>query len=154
MNSITCDDLDFEEIGDAKKFIEKNHIRLFIDEGDVILCYESTSEDLESNWEKISMKTALYFQSNLIDEVLARNLILVFLTKNEVDISVKKRIQSDTYCCRKIVRSNVISIENSIKDLMLFNIEGQNTAEVESLIDLIKIEHPEVFQLIDSENYV
>lgn len=153
MINITCDDLEFDDIISARDFINEHSIKLFMDDGDIILCYESTAENIESQWEKVSTKTALYFQSNLIDEVIARNLILVYLSKDEITISVKKKIQLDTYCCRKIVRSGVNNLDDSIKELMLFNTEQLSKPEVASLRDLIQNKHPEVFELISNENY-
>ncbi|MEZ9048097.1 ABC-three component system middle component 1 [Vibrio sp. 10N.247.311.64] len=148
MINITCDDLVFDDVISAKDFVNEHSIKLFMDDGDIILCYESTADNIENQWEKVSTKTALYFQSNLIDEVIARNLILVYLSKDEINIGVKKTIQLDTYCCRKIVRSGINNLDDSIKELMLFNTEQLSKPEVVSLRELIKIKHPEVFELI------
>ncbi|HIF8869576.1 TPA: hypothetical protein ACX6DV_003557, partial [Vibrio cholerae] len=96
-------------------------------------------------------KTALYFQSNLIDETAANNLLLVFCAKDEIDIETRKKIQSDTYCCRKIARSNVSDVESSIKDLVFYNADNTQKISSLSLIDLIAERHPEVYELMAEE---
>jgi hypothetical protein len=148
MNKITCDDLEFEDKDAAIKFIADNKIELYIDELDIILCYQSNSEDISSNWYEITTQTALYFQSNLTDEITSKNLLLVFCSSNEIDIETKKKIQSDTYCCRKIARSNVVNAEKSIKELILYQINQSEGKESISLKELIRKNHPDVFELM------
>lgn len=148
MNKITCDYLEFEDKDAAIKFIAANQIELYIDELDIILCYQSNSENINANWYKITTQAALYFQSNLIDEITSKNLLLVFCSSNEIDIETKKKIQSDTYCCRKIARSNVKNTEESIKDLILYQTNQSESKESISLKELIKKDHPDVFELM------
>jgi len=148
MNKITCDDLEFEDKDTVIKFITDNKIELYVDELDVILCYQSNSEDIRSNWYDITTQTALYFQSNLIDEIMSKNLLLVFCSSNEIDIETKKKIQSDTYCCRKIARSNVVNAEESIKELILYQTNQSESKESISLKELIRKNHPDVFELM------
>ncbi|WP_273859902.1 ABC-three component system middle component 1 [Photobacterium sp. GSS17] len=148
MNNIDYSSLDFEDKDAAKSFIIDNDILLFSDEGDIILCYQSNSENIKCNWSDITTQTALYFQSNLLDEVSASNLLLVFCSTDEIDIETRKKIQSDTYCCRKIARSNVSDIESSIKELVFYNTKNERKVSSLSLIELIKKKHPEVFDLM------
>lgn len=148
MNKISCEDLDFDDKETAIKFITDNKIEIYIDEFDIILCYQSKSEDIRSNWYDITTQAALYFQSNLIDEITSKNLLLVFCSSHEIDIDTKKKIQSDTYCCRKIARSNVVDIEESIKELILFKTNQSETIVSKSLKELIRNDHPDVFNLM------
>lgn len=148
MNKITCDDLEFEDKEEAIKFIEENEIELFLDELDIILSYRSSSEKISANWSEITTQTALHFQANLIDEITSKNLLLVFCSSNGIDIETKKKIQSDTYCCRKIARSNVVDAEKSIKELILYQINQSEGKESISLKELIRKNHPDVFELM------
>ncbi|MBS9921947.1 ABC-three component system middle component 1 [Vibrio alginolyticus] len=151
MRNINCNDLEFDNLHSAISFIENNNIKLFYDEGDVILCYQSNESDITENWKDISMKTALYFQANLKDEIIGRNILLVFLSKDSVDINIKKSIQSNTYCCRKIVRSNVENIEKTINELMLKDISENKKKKKTNLKSFIRNSHHEVFNLIGEE---
>jgi hypothetical protein len=148
MNKITCDDLEFEDKEAAIKFITDNKIELYIDELDIILCYQSKGEDITSNWYDITTQTALYFQSNLIDEITSKNLLLVFCSSNEIDIDTKNKIQSDTYCCRKIARSNVVNTEENIKELIFYQTNQPENKVSISLKELIRKNHPDVFKLM------
>ncbi|MEZ8606665.1 ABC-three component system middle component 1 [Vibrio sp. 10N.239.311.G01] len=150
MRKINCNELDFVDQESAIKFVERNEIEVFSDDGDIdiALCYRSTKEQIKSNWKDISLQTALYFQSNLKDEVIGRNMILVYMSQGDLDINVKKEIQSNTYCCRKIVRCNVDETESEINELMLNNINGIYKEKHYNLKELIRINHPEVFSLI------
>lgn len=123
MNSINCNELQFDDLSSAVRFVLENNITIFLDEGDLILCYMDSSEGIKSNWNDISTRMALDFQSNLVDEVISRNLLLVFCSTEEIDIDTRKKIQLDTYCCRKIARSKVENLENSIKDLIFYGVE-------------------------------
>jgi hypothetical protein len=148
MNKIMCEALDFEDEEAATKFVTNNKIDLYLDELDVILCYQSQSEDISSNWYEITTQAALYFQSNLIDEIMSKNLLLVFCSSNDIDIDTKNKIQSDTYCCRKIVRSNVENAEKSIKELVLYQTRQSGDKKSISLKELIRNNHPDVFELM------
>ncbi|MEZ8513837.1 hypothetical protein AB6D22_23610 [Vibrio splendidus] len=148
MNSINCEDLQFDDMSSAVKFVSENEIKIFSDEGDLILCYMDSSEGIKKNWNDITTKTALDFQSNLVDQVTSRNLLLVFCSNEEIDIDTKKEIQSDTYCCRKIARSNVENLESSIKELIFYGTEKEEEVNKSSLIEIIEKKHPEVFQLM------
>ncbi|HAG52388.1 MAG TPA: hypothetical protein DCL21_01215 [Alphaproteobacteria bacterium] len=149
MNKIDYSSLDFEDKDAAESYILENDIILFSDAGDIIICYRSNAENISRNWNDITTKTALYFQSNLLDEISASNLLLVFCSTDEIDINTRKKIQSDTYCCRKIARSNVGDIESSIKDLVFYNTDNERKVSSLSLIDLIEKKHPDVFNLMD-----
>ncbi|HIF9276603.1 TPA: ABC-three component system middle component 1 [Photobacterium damselae] len=151
MNNIDYNSLSFEDKDAAENYIKENDIILFSDEGDIIICYKSNSENISQNWSDITSKTALYFQSNLLDEISASNLLLVFCATDEIDIETRKKIQSDTYCCRKIARSNVNDVETSIKDLVFYHTDNTKTISSLSLIDLIKTKHPEVYKLMAKE---
>lgn len=148
MNSINCKDLLFDDMPSAEKFILENEIEIFSDEGDLILCYMNSPEGIKKNWNDITTRTALDFQSNLIDQVISRNLLLVFCSTEEIDIDIKKEIQSDTYCCRKIARSKVEDLESSIKDLIFYGTEKKEEVKKSSLKEIIEKEHNEVFQLM------
>jgi hypothetical protein len=149
MNSINCEDLNFDDMPAAEKFVLENEIKIFSDEGDLILCYMDSSEGIKNNWNDITTRTALDFQSNLTDQVISRNLLLVFCSTEEIDIDTKKEIQSDTYCCRKIARSKVENLESSIKDLIFYGTEKKEEVKKSTLKEIIEKEHHEVFQLID-----
>ena len=151
MNNIDVNSLIFEDAEAAKNYIEENEIILFSDEEDIIICYQSNSENIKDKWTDITSKTALYFQSNLLDETSANNLLLVFCAKDEIDIETRKKIQSDTYCCRKIARSNVSDVESSIKDLVFYNVDNTQKISSTSLIELIAERHPEVYELMAEE---
>ncbi|HDY8172461.1 ABC-three component system middle component 1 [Vibrio vulnificus] len=151
MNKIDVNSLIFEDEDAAKNYIEENGIILFSDEEDIIICYQSNFDNIKDKWSDITSKTALYFQSNLIDETAANNLLLVFCAKDEIDIETRKKIQSDTYCCRKIARSNVSDVESSIKDLVFYNVDNTQKISSLSLIDLIAERHPEVYELMAEE---
>ena len=148
MNKITNDDLKFEDVDEVNKFVSKHNIILFQDDDDVIICYQSSSEKIRELWVSIVADVAYYFQSNLIDEVLSKNLLLVFCANDHIDINTKKEIQSNTYCCRKIARSNVSDLERTIKDLVFFDMADQRIVITSSLSALIKEKHPEVFNLL------
>ena len=107
-----------------------------------------SSEGIKKNWNDITTRTALDFQSNLIDQVTSRNLLLVFCSNEEIYIDTKKEIQSDTYCCRKIARSNVENLESSIKELIFYGTKNEEEVNKSSLKEIIEKEHPEVFQLM------
>lgn len=151
MNNIDYSSLSFEDVDAAENYIKENDIILFSDEDDIIICYQSNSENISRKWSDITSKTALYFQSNLVDEISASNLLLVFCATDEIDIETRKKIQSDTYCCRKIARSNVSDIESSIKDLVFYNTDNTQKISSLSLIDLIEKKHPEVYELMAEE---
>ncbi|MUI53378.1 hypothetical protein [Aliivibrio fischeri] len=148
MNSINCKDLQFDDMPSAEKFILESEIKIFSDEGDLILCYMNSPEDIKRNWNDITTRTALDFQSNLIDQVISRNLLLVFCSTEEIDVDTKKEIQSDTYCCRKIARSKVEDLERSIKDLIFYGTEKKEDVKKSSLKNIIEKEHNDVFQLM------
>lgn len=153
MRKISCDELDFFDQESANKFIDMNEIEIFSDDGDidVALCYRATQEKIILNWKDISLQAALYFQSNLKDEVIGRNMVLVYMSQGDLDISVKKEIQSNTYCCRKIVRCNVDNTEAEINELMLKNVNGNYEEKHYNLKELIRVKYPEVFDLIGGE---
>jgi hypothetical protein len=148
MNKITYDYLSFDDKEAAAQFITDNKIEIYIDELDIILCYQSNSEDISSNWYDITTQAALYFQSNLVDEIMSKNLLLVFCSSNEIDIETKKKIQSDVYCCRKIARSNVVNAGESIKELILYQTTQSEIKASISLKELIRKNHPDVFKLM------
>lgn len=152
MNSIICEELkfklDFDDIDSALKFVKENNITIFSDEGDLILCYLDSSEGIKKKWTDITTKAALDFQSNLVDQIISRNLLLVFCSHEEIDIVTKKEIQSDTYCCRKIVRSGVDNLEHSIKELIFYGIEKEEETKDISLKEVIEKEHYDVFQMM------
>lgn len=148
MNNITWNELQFDDTEAAEKFIVQNGIKLFIDDGDVIICYQSSAENITSTWNDITTKTALDFQSNLIDQITSRNLLLVFCANDEIDVDTKKKIQSDTYCCRKIARSNVKDLETSIRELVFYDTESKKEVKTSPLKEIIEKNHPEVFQLM------
>ncbi|NMP28532.1 hypothetical protein GW590_16845 [Rahnella sp. SAP-1] len=148
MNKITNNDLKFEDVDEANKFVSKYNIILFQDDDDVIICYQSSSEKIRELWGSVVEDLAYYFQSNLIDDILSRNLLLVFCANDDIDINTKKEIQSNTYCCRKIARSKVSDLEGAIKDLIFFDTTIQGVVNTSSLSILIKERHPEVFNLL------
>lgn len=152
MNNITSDDLQFDDIETANKFIIENEIKLFSDDGDIIICYQSSAANIASNWNDITTKTALDFQSNLIDQITSKNLLLVFCAHDEIDIDTKKKIQLDTYCCRKITRSNVVDLEKSIKELVFYRVKNDQEITSTPLKKIIEQKHPEVFQLMAMYN--
>lgn len=152
MNRITYEDLSFENQIEAKNVIEKHKLILFQDIDDVIICYHSTSEVISKRWNQLLTEIALYFQANLDDEILSRNLLLVFCCSDYINVELKKEIQSDTYCCRKIVRSNITSIDAAIKDLLFLNIDKIVKKESLSLKKFIENNHPEVFEMLRAAN--
>lgn len=154
MIRITYNDLSFERKDEAEFVVGKYDLILFKDNDDVIICYYSTADVIEALWSDLLAEMALYFQANLEDEILAKNLLLVFCSSDNVNIDVKKEIQSDTYCCRKIVRSNVSDVDKSIKELVLYNVERATTSETISLRKILEKEHPEVFNMMRTGNEI
>ena len=148
MNKIECEILKFEDSESAILFIENNNIQLYMDSNDIILCYEGTEGDIRDNWFEITSQLALQFQSNLVDDVLANNLLLVFCTKDNLDIELKKEIQSNTYGFRKLVRSNVKNITDSIRELIFYEIEAPKKNDSIPLSDIIKTKYPDIFHLL------
>ncbi|WP_349886339.1 ABC-three component system middle component 1 [Pantoea ananatis] len=154
MISITYENLSFEREKDAKYVILKYGLILFKDDDDIIICYGSTSENIKDKWVNILSEIAFNFQANLLDEIQSKNLLLVFCAKDSVSVDLKKEIQSDTYCCRKVVRSNVSDIKEDIKSLILYNVKTIMTPDSKSLIDIIKEKHHVVYEMIRSENEI
>lgn len=152
MNRITYKDLKFDDYKIVNDFIIKYKIELFLDADDIIICYQSSALEITNSWNDIVTETAYYFQSNLVDEIMSKNLLLVFCAYNDIDINIKKEIQSDTYCCRKIVRSNVKNLESSIKELIFYDTVQVVVTKTSSLKYLIHEKHPEVFILLGLEN--
>ena len=150
MNRITISNLKFENVEEANNFVLKYNIILFQDDDDVIICYQSSSENIRDGWKSIVEDLAYYFQSNLIDSIVSRNLLLVFCANedDDIDINTKKEIQSNTYCCRKLARSNVSNLEGTIKDLIFFDTTVQRISNTSSLSFLIKERYPEIFKLL------
>jgi hypothetical protein len=148
MHKITCDDLSFEDKDSADKFIRDNNIILFSEDGDIFICYESTAIDISKEWYDITTKTALYFQSNLLDETMSRNLLLVFFSNDDIDINIKKTIQSDIYCCRKIVKSNVKDIEFTIKELIFHSDIITSETKNHSLKEFLTTKHKDILELV------
>lgn len=148
MHRITYDDLTFDDKNSAIEFIEDNKIELFYEYGDIFICYNSSSSKIDNKWYEITTKTALYFQSNLLDETLSKNLLLVFFSADDIDINIKKTIQSDIYCCRKIVKSNVINIEDTIKELVFFSAKIKSESKSTSLNDFLMNKHSDVLTLV------
>lgn len=154
MIRITYKDLSFEKEDEAKDLIEKYDLVLFKDVDDVIVCYYSTGDIIENLWGELLTEMALCFQANLEDEILSKNLLLVFCASDNVNIDLKKEIQSDTYCCRKIVRSNVSDVDKSIKELVFYNVEKVTIPGASSLKEILEKKHPEVFKMMRSENEI
>ena len=154
MIRITYKDISFEREDEAKNLIEKYNLILFKDVDDVIVCYYSTGDIIESLWDELLTELALSFQANLEDEILSKNLLLVFCASDTVNIDLKKEIQSDTYCCRKIVRSNVGDVDKSIKELDFYNVEKVTVPGATSLKEILEKKHPEVIEMMRSENEI
>ena len=81
-------------------------------------CFE-TANDLLDHWKNITNSIAAYYQSEFEDDDTAFerwNIYLFFLVREPVRTQLKRRIENNKFCCRKIVQDEFA--ENFSDDLI------------------------------------
>ena len=139
-------DIDILDEGDMNKFMSIFNIECYREDDEIhapiIMVYNSNSEDIKNRWEEIINSCAYLFQANINEEFIRRNMVMFFLSIDEINLNIRNVIQKNTYCCRKIVLDNVPNIDSAIRSYYLF---GENVSvkvsDDSKLIELIKSEH-------------
>ncbi|MVX67094.1 hypothetical protein GKZ28_25925 [Clostridium chromiireducens] len=108
--------------------------------------------DLENIWEKVNNDIALYFQSEIENEVSRWNIYIFFLVKGNVRPIIKYKIEQDKYCARKIVLDNYMHQENISecieKRLFRLGIQEEVINNEESLLEKISQKNGELVKII------
>jgi hypothetical protein len=114
---------------------------------------ENESE-LEKVWNELTNAIAVFFQSELDNDIEIWNIYIMFLVKDFVSRDLKYKIEQEKYSARKIVvdnfRNNDYCLTNNIESLIesrlfIFNLPDSNNNEVDEFKDksIDEVDNPE-----------
>lgn len=103
------------------------HKRIMANYNSWILCCKIDSSILEDIWEDIVDCVAVHLQAKLTSQIERSNIYILFFLNEEVSSKLKRKIEYNRYCCRKIIIN---------ENLPTCDVDRQN--KIESLIFYIE----------------
>lgn len=151
------DEIDVIDKEQVTKFMNTYNINAFreydYESAPIILVYYADSIEIEKYWFEIVNDFGCYFQSNITEEFLRRNITLFFMCKDELSHSLKQSIQRDVYACRKVVFDKVIEPSQILSSYYLYGYSAKSQLNnLDDLKSIIENKFESVYRELSNEN--